>query len=89
MSLSRDAPCQTSTSMPSECASISFLHCMMATVGLRRDVSTASQKREGGNIRHNKVRFGTLIGDKERNHLDGLAHSEAGSCQLCFAMRVP
>lgn len=43
VSVSRDAPCHTRTVRPSECASISFFHCMTATVGLIPPLSTAAR----------------------------------------------
>ena len=43
---SREAPCQTRTSIPVECASISFFHCMTATVGLQKLMTLISRAEQ-------------------------------------------
>jgi hypothetical protein len=47
--VTREAPCQTSTSIPVVCASISFRHCIIATVGLygRLDRNVRKFQKEG------------------------------------------
>lgn len=75
---SLDAPCHTSVlSMLSVCSSISFLHCMIATVGLYNDVRWACAKLSGRDARYHEVGLRAVVGDHKGDHLNSLAHTKA------------
>lgn len=80
-SVIREAPCQTSTSIPVVCASISLRHCIIATVGLHGRLDRNIKRRErkeNENARHNQIGFrGTRY--HESDHLDRLTHPKKPS----------
>lgn len=74
---SREAPCQTRTSIPVEWASISFFHCMTATVGLENhdNYELCFERRQIDYLRYYKVRFDAFVAAQQSDHLDGLTHT--------------